>query len=128
MFLGVYFASRKQIARNILASGIAFAVNVGLNITLIPRLGVIGAGIGTSASLTLWTLILVAFFVRQEKSAIRDLFIITGEDITAYKGKIVELKAKLRGLHRKASGDHGAEKLPPTGGDEGTAPPNGDTR
>jgi O-antigen/teichoic acid export membrane protein len=87
-FLGVYFASRKQISRNILASGIGFLTNIVLNIILIPRIGIVGAGIATSISNTIWALILAIFFIRQEKSGLRGIFIINGSDINELREKI----------------------------------------
>lgn len=80
-FIGVYFASRRQVWRNIVASAAGFLCNLVLNVIMIPRIGIVGAGIATSISNTLWALILAVFFVRQEDVRMRDLFIVTREDV-----------------------------------------------
>jgi O-antigen/teichoic acid export membrane protein len=90
-FLGVYFASRKQISRNIFASGMGFLVNIVLNMILIPRIGIVGAGIATSISNTTWAIILAIFFIRQEESGPGGIFILNRNDIS-------ELRDKIRGL------------------------------
>jgi O-antigen/teichoic acid export membrane protein len=89
-FLGVYFASRKQISKNIVASLSGFACNIVLNLIMIPRMGIVGAGIATSISNTVWALILAWYFTRQEKIGFHEVFVLK-------KGDIREVRDKLAG-------------------------------
>jgi len=90
-FLGVYFASRKQISINIYASLAGFACNIILNFIMIPRIGIVGAGIATSISNTVWALILVWHFTRQEKIGIHDIFILKKGDISEIRDRLVAM-------------------------------------
>lgn len=81
IFLGVYFASRKQISKNIIASLAGFTCNIVLNLIMIPRMGIVGAGIATSISNTVWALILAWYFTRQENISLHDVFVLKKGDI-----------------------------------------------
>jgi O-antigen/teichoic acid export membrane protein len=102
IFLGLYFASRRQVYRNIIASGSGLLCNIALNIVLIPRIGIIGAGIATSISNTLWALVLAVFFIRQEQERLRDIFIVRTEDFANYREKLIEGWKRIRELRRPA--------------------------
>lgn len=90
-FLGVYFASRKQISINIYASLAGFACNIVLNLLMIPRIGIVGAGIATSISNTVWALILVWHFTRQEKMGLQDILILKKGDIREIRDRLTEM-------------------------------------
>ena len=87
-FLGVYFASRREVWKNIVASAAGFSVNIVLNVIMIPRIGIVGAGIATSISNTAWALILAFFFLRQEPVRLRELFLVSRDDVSGLWSRI----------------------------------------
>lgn len=101
-FLGVYFASRKQISKNIIASLAGFACNIVLNLIMIPRMGIVGAGIATSISNTVWALILAWYFTRQENISLHDVFVLKKEDIR-------EIRDRLSGRFTQGKNDPGGQ-------------------
>ncbi|GEM_PF-3657565 len=83
-FLSVDFAAKKQLGIGILASSIGVAVNVAANIFMIPRYGIIGAGLATSLSYSVLSIVLIVFFTRQNRIGLRELLIVNGEDFRSY--------------------------------------------
>jgi len=58
----------------------AVCTNVVLNLLLIPRLGLIGAGIATSVAYTLWAGLLFAYFSKKTSIAFRELMVVRISD------------------------------------------------
>ncbi len=65
--LNTYFWSRGFPIYTIIFPTIAFAFNVGLNLLLIPKIGIAGAAIATSLSYILWFILLITFFFKDNK-------------------------------------------------------------
>ena len=59
----------------------SLAVTIILDLLLIPRFGINGASITSSVSYTVYTAVLVFFYLRHTKARLADLFIIQREDI-----------------------------------------------
>ncbi|MBI5506850.1 MAG: flippase [Deltaproteobacteria bacterium] len=59
------FTARDRQVINVIAAYVALLGNVGLNVVLIPRLGIEGAAIGTATSYSVAALLLYVFFVRE---------------------------------------------------------------
>lgn len=83
-FLASYFASKKKLGIGIFASTIGLIINVIANIFLIPRLGIIGAGIATSISYSVLSIILLIFFRIQTKIKLRKILVPDKEDFKKY--------------------------------------------
>ncbi len=98
------FAAKRRLNITILAASISFVVNIIMNIIMIPRFGIVGAGISTSLSQTILTAILIAFFKRYEKVRLRDILFPKREDFTSYL-KVAQKTLRRLGLGR---GEHRA--------------------
>ncbi|MCK5525628.1 MAG: polysaccharide biosynthesis C-terminal domain-containing protein, partial [Candidatus Latescibacteria bacterium] len=64
----------------VIAPSAAVCTNVVLNILLIPRFGLIGAGIATSVAYTLWAGLLFAYFSKKTSIAFRELVMVRISD------------------------------------------------
>ncbi len=73
--LGNDFSGRGWVVTNGVVSGIALAINVGLNIFLIPRYGINGAAVASTISYTAATIVLVWLFARYTRVPVLDLII-----------------------------------------------------
>ncbi len=93
-FLTVDFAAREKLGIGIGASLAGVIVNLILNILLIPRYGIIGAGIATSVSYSLMSLILIMTFTHTNKASLKDIILIKKEDFDDYRGLIKKLQAR----------------------------------
>ena len=104
-FLTVDFAAREKLGIGIGASLAGVIVNLALNILLIPRYGIVGAGIATSVSYSLMSLILITTFTHVNKASLKDIILIKKEDFNDYRGLIKKLQ-------NRPSTPQEAEKLP----------------
>ncbi len=77
-------AGRGMIIINMYVTGITFILQIGLNLLLIPSMGISGASVASSITYILSTCILVILFIRIAKTDIRTLFIINKEDLKVY--------------------------------------------
>jgi len=94
-FLSVDFAARNRLGIGIIASSIGIAVNLFLNLKLIPAYGIVGAGIATSISYTLMASILVVFYAKINNIPYRNLVIMKREDFKDYRGLMSKAIGKL---------------------------------
>ena len=97
-FLVEYFASEKKLEIGIFAAFIGIVSNVVANIYLIPRYGIVGAGVASSISYTMLSLILLIFFHHYTKIRVRDVLIPNGEDFRMYARRMGDLKDRLKRL------------------------------
>jgi len=79
-----------------IASGIAFAVNTGLNLWWIPRQGMLGAARSSCISYALQSLIVTIFFLRITGLPARKLLIPERGDIELYRRSYARLRAGRR--------------------------------
>ena len=79
--LAAYIAGIGKPRLNLIVSCIALVVTVTLDLTLIPRLNIVGASIASTASYSLGALLTVFLFVRETGSSIRDVLVPTADDI-----------------------------------------------
>ena len=68
----------------VIAPSAAVCTNVVLNILLIPRFGLIGAGIATSVAYTLWAGLLFAYFSKKTSIAFRELVMVRISDFGSF--------------------------------------------
>jgi len=82
------------------ASFASLAVNVALNLYLIPRWGISGAAFSSSVSYSVTAAIMVAAFVRLTQTPLTDVLLFKVDDLRVYLDMV--LKAKQRFINREA--------------------------
>jgi O-antigen/teichoic acid export membrane protein len=88
------FTARDRQMINVIAAYIALGGNIGLNVYLIPRYGILGAAIGTSASYTAAAVLLYGFFLRESGLPWYAPLVLQREDITRWKRLATELASR----------------------------------
>ena len=91
-----HFAAKNRLGITILAATFSLVVNLGMNIYMIPRFGIVGAGISTSLSQSVLTGILIWFFLRYEKIRLREILIPNREDFVSYRVAIKKVLRRVR--------------------------------
>jgi O-antigen/teichoic acid export membrane protein len=82
--LGNDIAARGRPLVNSLIAGLSVALNLGLNLVLIPRYGISGAAWASSVSYSLLFVLTVAFYCRIAKVSVRAVLVPTRKDGEAY--------------------------------------------
>ncbi|MCC6767251.1 MAG: flippase [Deltaproteobacteria bacterium] len=90
------FTSRNRQQINIVAAGVALAVNAGSNLVLSPRFGIVGAALSTAISYSLAAGILLAVFVRESGWRVRDTVLVGADDLARYARLLMATSARLR--------------------------------
>jgi O-antigen/teichoic acid export membrane protein len=75
------FSGRDRQQVTVVASALALAMNLGVNLVLIPRFGPSGASVASSFSYTFGTVILLVVFVRQSGIGYRDTLVVHRADL-----------------------------------------------
>jgi O-antigen/teichoic acid export membrane protein len=88
------FTSRNRQGVNIAAAATALTINVALNCVLIPRWGIAGAALASTASYSAAALILLFVFVRESGYTVTETVLVRPAEIGGY----VRLAARVRGL------------------------------
>ncbi|MFZ5915364.1 MAG: lipopolysaccharide biosynthesis protein [Chloroflexota bacterium] len=83
------FSSRNRQQVSILASVLALLVNVGLNVWLIPQMGIVGAAASSLVAYTLAGTILLIAFCRESGLPLHEVLLIRRADLAHY-GKLVQ--------------------------------------
>jgi O-antigen/teichoic acid export membrane protein len=91
------FTSRNRQQINIVAAGVALAVNATSNLILIPRFGIVGAALSTAISYSLAALILLTVFVRESGGSVRRTVLVDADDLARYPQLLLATSARLRG-------------------------------
>ncbi|MCK4237274.1 MAG: oligosaccharide flippase family protein [Candidatus Krumholzibacteria bacterium] len=99
------FSARRRLGVPILGSIIGVLVNLAANLYMIPRYGIVGAGISTSLSYSVLTFILIGCFMRHHKMRLRELIIPNREDLESYREGLKSLRAFLQVAGKKGKGD-----------------------
>lgn len=84
LILSRNFTSRNRQEVNIVAAGAALAINFGLNVYLIPRLGVSGAAISASFSYSVAALVLLFWYAHESGRGVADTLLVRGRDVALY--------------------------------------------
>ena len=105
-FLASYFASERKLEICILASVIGLIANIGANVFLIPRYGIIGAGAASSISYSVLSIVLLLFFRFSTGIGFRDILVPNREDFRAYGSGLKKVAGRLR---RVREGDEPGE-------------------
>lgn len=93
--LTVDLSGRNRRASVTVASGIAAAVNTGLNFLLIPRYGMLGAAWSSTASYALQSLVVMIFFLRITRVSIGKLFLPQPGDLEIYLRILRRVRARI---------------------------------
>lgn len=91
------FTARDRQVINVIAAYIALGGNIALNVWLIPRYGIAGAAIGTSASYTMAAGLLYVFFLRESGLRWHEPLVLKSEDLHRWKRLGTEVLARARG-------------------------------
>jgi O-antigen/teichoic acid export membrane protein len=83
-FLASYFAAERKLEIGIFASLIGILVNIAANILLIPRYGVVGAGMASSISNTVLSVVLLLYFRVYTGIGFREILVPGKEDFLMY--------------------------------------------
>ncbi|WP_139903792.1 oligosaccharide flippase family protein [Clostridium thermarum] len=96
--LANYISGLGHIEKNIIASSTATVINIILNISFIPRMGIVGAAFATSISYTAFTVIALYYYMKYTDIPLRDVLLIKREDflevMSAVKGKLSAIGRK----------------------------------
>ncbi len=95
-FMSSFFAAEKKLEIGIFASAVGIAVNVAANVLLIPRFGVVGAGVASSISYSALSVILLLFFRSYTKIGFREILAPNREDFRMYVEGVRNLSRRLR--------------------------------
>jgi len=94
-FISVDLAAKNKLGISILASLIGVAINLFANLILIPKYGIVGAGIATSISYSAMAIILIVIYARLSGIPFKNLFLIQKEDLKDYKEALQKIRKKL---------------------------------
>jgi O-antigen/teichoic acid export membrane protein len=81
-------AARGAVGRSFISNMVSLAANIGLNVVLIPRYGIVGAAIASSLAYLLNALIACGFFAAIHGLPLRELFIVRGSDVGAIRDRL----------------------------------------
>lgn len=76
-----YASARGRPGLGVFVFGVAVALDVLLNVLLLPRWGVVGAGIAATASYMLAALLFLRFFTQWERCSLREALVATPSDL-----------------------------------------------
>ena len=79
--LAAYIAGIGQPRLNLLVAVVALVVTISLDLYLIPRFGILGASLASTASYSVSAILTIILYVRKTGSPLRQILIPTGEDI-----------------------------------------------
>jgi len=66
---------------NLIVAVVSLIATISLNLLLIPRLNIVGAAIASSVSYTLSAVLTTRYFIRETKTSLRDLLLLTSSDL-----------------------------------------------
>jgi len=95
-FLVAFFASEKKLGIGIFASIVGIIVNIIANVLLIPRYGIVGAGVASSISYSVLSIILLLFFRAYTKIRFREILVPNSEDFRMYARTAKKVFQRLR--------------------------------
>lgn len=79
--LAAYIAGIGQPRWNLFVAVVALVVTISLDLYLIPRFGILGASLASTASYSVSAILTIILYVRKTGSPLRQILIPTGEDI-----------------------------------------------
>ncbi len=79
--LAAYIAGIGKPRLNLMVSSAALVVTVALDLTLIPKLNIVGASMASTASYSLGAILTVGLFIRETRTSLREVLLPTKEDL-----------------------------------------------
>ncbi len=114
------FTSRGRQQVNIVAGLLALASNVGLDILLIPRIGIVGGAVATAVSYSSACLLLIIFFLLDSRLSLLDLLIAKSDDVRYFRDlaqrTINRSRRRIFSVPRSYQGRGQGEVPPPSSG------------
>jgi O-antigen/teichoic acid export membrane protein len=86
-----YASARGRPSSGLWIFGVATAVDVGLNVVLLPVWGVVGASIAAAASYLVAAVLFFHLFRQTEACSLRQAFVVDGGDLRRLSGAIREI-------------------------------------
>jgi len=99
------YSSRNRQGMSILAAALALITNVGLNLLLIPRFGVIGASVGSLVSYALSAVVLLVAFRLETGISWRDLLLPKAVDLSRYLQAAQRVRSAVQAWRSKHRGE-----------------------
>jgi O-antigen/teichoic acid export membrane protein len=90
------FTSRNKQVVNIISAYLALFGNLGMNVILIPRYGIVGAAVATAISYSAAALLLLVFFLMESRLAWHEVLILRRSDIAMWRKLATGLLAQAR--------------------------------
>ncbi len=81
---------------NTVAAGVSLAVNIPLNLLLIPKMGIAGAALASTISYTVTTIIVLIAFLRISKNSWFNTIIIKPQDLRIYTGVFAQINSRFQ--------------------------------
>lgn len=89
-----YFMAVDRQQINIVAQALSLVANIGLNLLLIPRLGIVGAALASLASYTLETVLITSVFLRESGLRADQMLRPRAGDLAAYRSLGARLRSR----------------------------------
>jgi Na+-driven multidrug efflux pump len=102
-----YVSARGRPSSGVGVFGIATAVDVGLNILLLPHWGVVGASIALATSYVVAAVLFYVLFRQREACSLRQAFVVDGGDLRRLSQavrEIIERAGRVFAIPAKAHG------------------------
>jgi len=93
-----YFVAVGRQRVNITTQLFALALNVGLNVVLIPRMGITGAALASLLSHSAEAILILFAFRRDSGGRLRDTLVLRAEDLEQYRRRLALVLARVRAL------------------------------
>lgn len=90
---------------NTAAAGVSLAVNIPLNLLLIPRIGISGAALASTISYSLTALVVLVAFLRISKNSLFDTIVIKPRDLKIYTEVLAKGRSLAFGEDRRLIGE-----------------------
>jgi O-antigen/teichoic acid export membrane protein len=100
---------RPQVSTAVLVTGLL--VNVGLNLVLIPRFGLVGAATSSSISYVVTAVLVLAAFRRLAGRSLADTLVIRRSDIDAARSTVIAMVERIRDRRRALPLFGGSERM-----------------
>jgi O-antigen/teichoic acid export membrane protein len=88
------FSSRNRQQISVVAAASALVLNVGLNILLIPQLGITGAALSSTVSYSVTSGMLLVFFLKESGSGLKETVLMDQGDFGVYTGLLSKFRPK----------------------------------
>lgn len=94
--LAAYIGGSGKPRLNLYVALASLVVTITLDLLLIPRLGIVGAALASTASYTLSAVLTIRLFIRETATPLREVLIINADDLKLFTSLVRPLLARLR--------------------------------